>query len=43
MATTPISSHPQFTFPFLAVRRAKFRGLSHRGTMLSFAEGVCHV
>ncbi|WP_224718520.1 host cell division inhibitor Icd-like protein [Pectobacterium versatile] len=35
MATTPTSSHPQFTFLFLAVRRAELRALPHREAVIA--------
>ncbi|WP_409161709.1 host cell division inhibitor Icd-like protein [Pectobacterium sp. B2J-2] len=35
MATTPTPSHPQFTFLFLAVRRAELRALPHREAVIA--------
>ncbi|MGM3190059.1 host cell division inhibitor Icd-like protein [Dickeya dadantii subsp. dieffenbachiae] len=35
MAATPIPSHPQFTFLFLAVRRAELRALPHREAVIA--------
>ncbi|MGQ5288050.1 host cell division inhibitor Icd-like protein [Pectobacterium actinidiae] len=35
MATTLTPSHPQFTFLFLAVRRAELRSLPHREAVIA--------
>ncbi|QHP55530.1 host cell division inhibitor Icd-like protein [Pectobacterium carotovorum subsp. carotovorum] len=35
MATTLTPSHPQFTFLFLAVRRAEVRALPHREAVIA--------
>ncbi|MFJ5322457.1 host cell division inhibitor Icd-like protein, partial [Pectobacterium parvum] len=35
MATTLTPSHPQFTFLFLAVRRAELRALPHREAVIA--------
>ncbi|ASY81919.1 repressor [Pectobacterium polaris] len=35
MSSTPTETHPQFTFLFLAVRRAELRALPHREAVIA--------